>query len=168
MKRIDTEGFDVRICEMYNSGMSLDAVAAAMECSASTVLRRLDENGIPRRKNRGFPWGEETRRKLIASRTGRRKRDDYEFGGHERRKCSGNSHIEVYVPNHPRCTKKGFVRKHRLVMERHLGRYLEKGEIVHHKNGIKDDNRIENLEVMSISDHVKLHMPVHYRKRGVT
>jgi len=70
-----------------------------------------------------------------------------------------HGYIRRHVPDHPFADKRGYVFEHRLVAEQTIGRYLRKDEVVHHLNRITDDNRPENLAVMTMSEHAKLHHP---------
>ena len=69
-------------------------------------------------------------------------------------------YVRVYKSDHPNRDHNNCVKEHRLVVEQHVGRYLRHDEIVHHINGIKSDNRLENLQLMTKSEHHKLHMRI--------
>ena len=56
-------------------------------------------------------------------------------------------------------------RQHRIVMEDAIGRELSEDELVHHLNGKKQDNRIENLQIVSKAQHIKIHDPRKWRER---
>ncbi len=77
-------------------------------------------------------------------------------------KLSG--YISVKTPGHPRGSNADYVFEHILVMEKHIGRHLIYGarrdpnnEVVHHMNGDRTDNRLENLVLMRAGEHTCLH-----------
>jgi hypothetical protein len=117
-------------------------IALQFNCSTSTIKKVLELYNIPpnpRHHGWVFKEGEWLYEK--------RKRKE---------KLKTNwGYIVVYRPDHPSCRKRSnkYIPEHRLVMEEHLGRYLKPHEVVHHRNKIKDDNRIENLELVTTHNH---------------
>lgn len=85
--------------------------------------------------------------------------------------CKGEGKLQrhhggyVYerCPKHPQADLHGRVLQHRREMERYLGRFLTAHEVVHHLNGKKDDNRIENLQLLGSS---REHMQAHSKRRN--
>lgn len=114
----------------WDEGLSVRQIAKIAKVGQHGILYQMNKHGIPRRSNaealkarRGKPLGD----------------------GRVRIK---RGYIWVLAHSHPNAMKSGYIAEHRLVMSNHLGRPLKSSEIVHHKNGIKDDNRIENLELL--------------------
>ena len=74
---------------------------------------------------------------------------------------NSDGYILVWKPNHPNA-RDNRVKRANLVMEKHLGRYLTKEEVIHHKNEIKDDDGIKNLGLFK---NQSKHMEFHWSKR---
>ena len=125
----------------HTRGLRCDEIAAIYECHPSAVKRLAKKwnmakgRGCSKRRPRGpacHLWK----------------------GG---RRNDGQGYVMLRRPEHPMAQSNGYVYEHRLVMSEHIGRILEKGEEVHHINGIRDDNRPENLTVIKSGKHQKLH-----------
>lgn len=68
-----------------------------------------------------------------------------------------NGYISILRPNHPNARTQKYVYHHIIVAEKKLGRYLKKGEVVHHIDFNKTNNDPNNLVVLTSSDHMRLH-----------
>ena len=105
------------------------------ECGCGELIQCVDNHGYERRFKNGHA--------TFGSRNG-----NWGKRGHLNPNWKGikknMGYVWLYSPNHPK-NLNGYVAEHRLVMEKHLGRYLIEREEIHHINGIKTDNRIENL-----------------------
>lgn len=173
---------DELVALYWGEGLSGKDIANLLGCSPALICMRMKASGIKARHASSYPPSDAQREawkkngKKLASypntkvaqiangkkNKGKRKRD-YEFGGHEKKR--GDGYIAVYVPDHPNCSASGYVMKHILVMERKIGRFMTRDECVHHINHIRDDNRIENLRLMTKSDHMSMHMKERHANR---
>lgn len=133
---------------VYDETGSIAATGRALGgWDVAAVIYHLDRLGVPRKRT-GFksPRTVETPKGA----------DHFNWKGGTSMHSDG--YVLVYAPWHPAAASaKGYVLQHRLVMERHLGRYLTRYELVHHRNEIKTDNRLENLELTNMSEHMVHH-----------
>jgi len=117
------------------------------ECGCEEIIATIDNQGRPRRfKNHHFFKSNKFRFP--------RESNGHWKGG---KVIDAYGYILIQCKGHPKGTKKGnYVREHVLVMESHIGRYMKDGEVIHHKNGDKKDNRLENLILLgSNKEHIE-------------
>jgi hypothetical protein len=132
--RVFTDSQEAEIASRYAAGESSLEIAKALGSNHSTILDAVKRQGVKKRKGGARPaelapkWS----------------------GG--ARIVNNHGYVMVYAhPNDELAQamrgKRCYVLEHRLVMARHLGRPLARNERVHHKNGDRADNRLENLEL---------------------
>lgn len=168
--------------ELYlNQELTVKEISERLDLSVGTIFNYLKKYGIVRGKytqrskekmsnslkgrpsaRKGVKLSEETKRKISEAQRGHF-RNPSNYGGHRKKRTDG--YIEVYCPEHPYATKDGYVMEHILVMENAISRYITRDEVVHHKNKIRDDNRLENLELMTFKAHSALHLKERWAKK---
>lgn len=92
--------------------------------------------------------------------TGQRKNWEYQ------ERIDKDGYVRCYGVLHPYSNGRKMMQKHIMVMELQIGRQIQSDEVVHHKNGNRQDNRLENLELMTRSEHSKMHGPTMKRGRN--
>jgi len=106
---------------------------------------------------KGIKLSSETKLKMSLA---RRKEKSCNWKG-GRRKQSG--YIMIYNKNYPHKSKRKYIFEHRIIWEQYHNKKLSKNMVIHHLNGIKDDNRPKNLVAMKNGEHV--HQTEPYKKR---
>ena len=81
------------------------------------------------------------------------------------RKDKNKTYKLIYSPGHPFADRHGYVREHRFIMERYLGRYLQPNEIIHHLDGDGLNNAISNLQIMLKCDHDRMNIYLNIHRR---
>lgn len=131
----------------FGEKLTLQKIAEIYGCSRNAVWLMLNRMGIkPRTLSEAQSETQTGKRGKLARRW---------KGG---KTIHVDGYVKIFKLDHPNVDMGGYVYEHRLVMEKRLGRYLKPREIVHHTNGIKNDNRDKNLKLFKgIKDHFDWH-----------
>ena len=136
--------------EMYQQGLCMEEIAGYFGCSLSAISKVFHLLGVVRPPEEAHYNARQAGRWIAPLRIG--ERNPAWKGGI----FKSEGYVYVYAPNHPRATrgsKRAYVGQHILVWEEAHNQSVPDGWVVHHLNGIKDDNRVENLVAMPDKKH---------------
>lgn len=150
----ETAALKERVIALSCLLMTNKQIAERVGCHDAQVSAILKERGFTPMLRRGETSGPPVARGAFS----------HVWGGGRFKKTEG--YIMAYCPGHPRADRNGHVLEHILVAELKEKRHIAIGEIVHHVNGKRDDNRPENLEVLpDMAAHMKLHAKLRRKKK---
>ena len=152
---------------LYASGRSISEIAELLDMAVGKIHRYFTIYEIEPRKhlnnrakekisraNKGNSFGKGHK----VSEYGKRKISEANsLKGIGHKKIRADGYVSIYFPDHPKSSDDGYIMEHVLIMECFVGRWLTDDEVVHHKNRIRHDNRIENLQLLTKSEHSRLH-----------
>ncbi len=131
----------------WNKGMKMSKEFRLNVSNAKKGFKHSKESKEKmRQKALGRKLSIETRIKIGKSRIYPTKEKIHNWKGGKTKHQAG--YVLILKPEHPSADKNGYIFEHRFIMERHIGKFLKRYEFVHHRNCIKNDNRIENLEIV--------------------
>jgi len=139
------------ICELYDSGWSMKRLGEHFGIDPSNVYRVLKQwKGNLRNHSEAMLTAID--KGIFIPKYGS---DSYMWKGGKKKHTEG--YLMILNRKHRKADCQGYVFEHILVAEKMLGRDLELFECVHHINKIRNDNRPENLQVMTTTEHRRLH-----------
>ena len=159
-------------------GKTMKAISLELGIAVGKIHRLIHEYGINVRATSDYEITEKQReagRRAGSCKKGKTLSKEHRSKISEGRKSHSPGHIKLrtdgyrslYYPDYPSSNKNGYVMEHVYIMEQHIGRQLRDNECVHHINFNRADNRIENLKLMTKSEHMSYHNTLrHSKKRG--
>ena len=136
-REVMTEEYLTR--EYVDKNRSQTSIAQELNCSITLVREMLLKYGIEINKEKNHSF--------ISSANNK-------FGTYI---TQDKDYLLIYSPNHPKANSRGYVRLHVILAEYYFDTTIEDGEVVHHVNGDRQDNRKENLVIMTKEEHDRLH-----------